>query len=103
MIYIFWTSANREEATKIIEELLEKRLIACASILPEVESIFRWKGKVEKAIETKSILKTRREHFEKIRSLILEKGSYEVPEIAEIEAKRVNPSYFDWLNLETKA
>jgi periplasmic divalent cation tolerance protein len=101
MIYIFWTCAHREEARKVIDELLEKRLIACASILPEVESFFRWKGKIERTLETKAILKSRPEHFEKIRSVILEKGSYEVPEIAALNAETVNPSYLQWVWDET--
>lgn len=101
MIYIFWTCATRTEARTVIDQLLEKRLIACASILPEVESVFRWKGKIETASEAKVILKSQSEHFEKIRALILEKGSYEVPEIVEVPVHRVNPSYLQWLSAET--
>lgn len=42
MIYVFWTCSNGEEAKKITYLLLNERLIACASILPEIESIYRW-------------------------------------------------------------
>lgn len=102
MIYIFWTCANREEAKKIAHLLLEKRMIACASILPQVESIYRWKGKIEEATETKVIFKTEERHFDSIRKLIEKEGSYEVPEIVQVEIVQGNPSYLSWVFQETE-
>lgn len=101
MIYIFWTSVHKEEAVRIVEALLEKKLIACASILPEVESIFCWKGKIEHSKEAKTILKTRPELFEQVRTFISERCSYEVPEIAQVSVDRANPSYLKWISEET--
>ncbi len=101
MIYIFWTCGNREEAKKIIHLLLEKRLIACASIVPEVESIYRWEGKIEEAKEVKVILKTQAKWFEPICALILKHGSYEVPEISQVDVAAGNPRYLSWVVDET--
>lgn len=59
IVYVFWTCRDRAEAKKIIYELLEKHFIACALIFPEIESIYRWEGKVEgEGREVKVILKT---------------------------------------------
>ncbi len=100
MIYIFWTCANIEEAKRIARELLQRRLIACASMMP-VESLFRWEEKIDEAKEVKAILKTRRDRFAEVRDYILKHGSYKVPEIAAVKAETVNPSYLNWLESET--
>lgn len=102
MIYIFWTCRSREEAKKIVYLLLEQHLIACASILPEVESIYRWEGKIEEGKEVKVILKTQSKLFDPICALIREKGSYEVPEISQLDAVKCNPQYLSWVMEETR-
>ncbi len=101
MIYIFWTCRNIEEAKKIIHGLLDKRWIACASIFPEVESIYRWEGKIEESIETKIILKTRLKHFETIREYIETNCSYEVPEILQVDIAQGATRYMSWVAEET--
>lgn len=102
MIYIFWTCRNREEAKKIASLLLEQHLIACASILPEIESIYRWEGKVEEGKEVKVLLKTQEGLFDSICALICKHGSYEVPEISQIDVAKSNPRYLSWLIAETR-
>lgn len=101
MIYIFWTCASEEEGSLVVGALLEKRLIACASLLPGVKSMFRWKGKVESAEEVKVILKSRDEHFEAITQVIRDMGSYEVAEIASVKVEKVSKDYEKWLLGET--
>lgn len=100
MIYIFWSCKDRLEAKKIIHSLLCQKLIACASIFPEVESIYRWEGKIEESKEAKVILKTLKPFFEKVRQAIQAECSYEVPEIISIDAAQVNPSYLAWVMQE---
>ena len=100
MIYVFWTCANPEEAKKIARGLLERRWFACASILPAVESVYRWEGNVEESKEAKVILKTKRELFADIRDYILKHGSYQVPEISAVKVEIANPSYLKWLEEE---
>lgn len=99
-ILILWTCKDRLEAEKIAEALLEERLIACASIMPGVLSLFHWEGKIERAEECKVFLKSDARHFEALREKIAMECSYEVPEILEIEIKRANPAYLDWLQNE---
>lgn len=101
MIYVFWSCGSQLEAKTIIHQLLDKRLIACASILPQVESIYRWKGKIEESIEVKVILKTLPQHFETIRKTIQTQSSYAVPEILQIDIVQGNPDYLAWVVQET--
>jgi len=101
MIYIFWSCRDKPEAKKIIHHLLDARLIACASIFPEVESIYRWEGKIEESKEVKVLLKTEAKHFSSIQAIIQTQGSYQIPEIVQIDIVRANPSYLSWLERET--
>lgn len=97
MIYIFWTCKDKVEAKKIIHGLLDKHLIACASIFPEIESIYGWEGKIEESTEVKVILKTRPHHFDEIQKTILSECSYEVPEIVQVNIAQGNPKYLSWV------
>jgi len=101
LIYVFWTCRDKQEAKKIIHGLLDQRLIACASIFPEVESIYRWEGKIEESQEVKVILKTASKHFDAAQSYILTHCSYEVPEILQIDIVQGNPRYLSWVTQET--
>jgi periplasmic divalent cation tolerance protein len=85
MIYVFWTCRTKAEAKKIIHGLLDQHLIACASVLPEVESTYRWQGRIEENTETKVILKTTSKQFAAIRTYIEERCSYQVPEILQVD------------------
>lgn len=97
MIYIFWSCRDKTEAKKIVHQLLDQRLIACASIFPEVESIYRWEGKIEENNEAKVILKTDAKYFDAIQKTIKTQCSYEVPEIVQVDIVRGNPRYLSWI------
>ena len=101
LIYIFWTCRDRKEAKKIIRELLDQRWIACASIFPEIESIYRWNGNIEESPEVKVILKSTTAHFHAIQSYIQTHCSYEVPEIVQIAIAGGNPRYLSWVLEQT--
>lgn len=101
MIYIFWTCRDKTEAKQIIRELLEQKLIACASIFPEIESIYRWNGKIEESQEIKVILKTVITHFDRIQNYIQAHCSYEVPEILQVKISKGNSRYLSWVCKET--
>lgn len=102
VIYIFWACQDHQEAKKIIHGLLDQRLVACASILPAVESIYRWEGKIVESQEVKVILKTPLMHYHAIQSYILNHCSYEVPEIVQVDINQGNPSYLSWIFQETE-
>ena len=96
-IQIQWTCSTVEEAKKICSSLVERRLIACANIISNVESIYLWKGEVETSSEVKVYLKTVDEKFSAIQAYILEHCSYEVPEILKVAVLDGNPTYLQWL------
>ena len=101
-IFIFWTCKNRTEGRRITTALLKKHLIACASIIPNVESIYHWKGKIETAKECQVIFKTVRRQFLPVRDYIVEHCSYEIPEIIEVIIEQGNPAYLTGLQNSTQ-
>lgn len=103
VIYIFWNCRNTQEAKEMIQGLLDEQLIACASIFPEVESIYRWEGKIEQSRETKVILKTSSTHFDRIQSYIQARCSYQVPEILQVDIAQGNLPYLSWVIAETSS
>ncbi len=97
-IEVHWTTNSIEEARKVAKHLLEQRLIACAQIIPVVESHFLWKNLLDTAQECKIIFKTHRNQYEKIRTIIETHAEYEVPEIVWIQIGGGNEPYLDWIN-----
>ena len=98
MIYIFWSCKDQEEARKIICELLNLHLIACASFFSQVQSLYFWKGEIEESSEIKVILKTEKRLFEPVRAFIKNHCSYEIPEIVSVDIAQIEPSYLSWLS-----
>lgn len=97
----FVTCKSAREAKKISKVLLEKRLIACASLLPKIESHYRWKGALAKGTETMLILKTRKGLEKKVSKTILDLHSYELPVIEFVDAK-ASEKVEKWIEKETR-
>jgi periplasmic divalent cation tolerance protein len=96
-IEIHWTSESLDEARRISRFLIQKRLVACAQIIPWVESVFLWNNEMETAQESKIVLKTRFENYEKIKTVIEQNCKYEVPEILWFKIEGGNEAYMNWL------
>jgi len=99
IIDVYVTFPNADEARRVSRELIKKRLIACANIHP-VESIYRWKGKVEETFEVAAHMKARKSGWRKLKEEIGRLHPYEVPCIIMHEAT-ANKSYIDWVRKET--
>ena len=60
---VLTTAGSQDEARKIAHALVERRLAACVNIVPQIESVYRWQGKVETATEWLLVIKTQAELF----------------------------------------
>ena len=100
-IEVHWTSGSIDEARKISRYLVQERYVACAQIVPWIESIYMWNNQLETSQESKIVLKTRREHYEKIKEIILQNCKYEVPEITFIHLDGGNEEYLNWIREST--
>jgi periplasmic divalent cation tolerance protein len=96
------TTGSEDEARKIARELVERRLAACVNILPPVESIYRWRGKIETGREWLLLIKTTAERFTAVNDTIRELHSYELPECIAIEIEDGSPEYLRWLSDSTR-
>lgn len=96
------TTGSEDEARKVARELVERRLAACVNILPQVESIYRWQGKIETGREWLLLIKTTAERFTAVNDTIRELHSYELPECIAIEIEDGSPEYLRWLSDSTR-
>ncbi len=100
-LIIFCTTATEEEAAVLGRTLVEEGLAACANIIPQIRSIYRWKEEIWDERETLIIIKSREDLFEKIRSRIRELHSYEVPEITAVKVDNGDAAYLQWIEAVT--
>ena len=100
-IVVFMTAANSEEAERIAEMLVERRLAACVQILPEVKSVYRWQGKIERQREVLLIAKTTRTKFQELERRVRAAHSYEIPEIVALPVIAGSAPYLQWLSSVT--
>ena len=91
------TFPDAEVARRIARQLVEEGLVACGNILPQIESIYRWKGKIESGAETLVFFKLPAGRYaafeEKLRAL----HPYDVPEIICVNVTNGLPDYLRWV------
>ena len=97
-IVVMVTCGSRAEAKKIARAVVQARLAACANVLGSpVESIYRWKGKVETAKEVLLLAKSTRKRFSALEREIRRMHSYETPEIIALPIAEGSRAYLRWL------
>lgn len=101
-ILVYITAPDRDEAVKIAETLVSKKLAACANILNGVNSVYHWKGKIEKSEESVVIVKTTSELLEELTSETLKIHSYECPCVASFEISGGNENFLRWIEESVK-
>jgi periplasmic divalent cation tolerance protein len=94
---VLTTTANPEEAARLGRALVEERLAACATLIPAVQSIYRWQGEVESATETLLLLKTVPEQLAALEARLDELHSYETPEFLVLGVEAASQPYLEWL------
>lgn len=97
-IVVLMTAANGEEAARLADLLIGAHLAACVQILPEMESVYRWEGKIERQAETLLLAKTMRSRFEDLEREVRALHSYETPEIIALPIVAGSAPYLEWLS-----
>jgi periplasmic divalent cation tolerance protein len=94
---ILTTAGSEEEARKIARSLVERQLAACVNIVPQIESVYAWQGKVESTREWLLLIKTTAEKFAAVRDAIHELHSYDLPECIAIAVDDGSSEYLQWI------
>ncbi|HZI17398.1 MAG TPA: divalent-cation tolerance protein CutA [Pyrinomonadaceae bacterium] len=96
-IVVMLTAGSREEAARLAEMLVGAHLAACVQILPQMESVYRWEGRVQREPEFLMLAKTTAGCFDELERQVRALHTYDVPEIVALPVTHVSAPYFDWL------
>lgn len=102
-IVVLITTSNKEEAGILAEALVSQRLAACVNIVPAIESVYLWQGKVTRDNESLMIIKTTDERYPELERRVNELHGYTTPEIVALRIDRGSEQYLNWLRDSTSA
>lgn len=97
VLVVLTTWPDLEKARVAARQLVEERLVACANIVPAIESIYRWQGLIETSAEILIIFKTTADRYSDLETRIRQLHSYEVPEIVALHVAEGLPDYLRWV------
>src|SRR5262245_28532491 len=96
VLLVLSTFPDRQTAHRIARLVIEQKLAACANILPTIDSIYWWQGKVEEGKETLVLFKIAADGYERFQTTLRDLHPYEVPEIVALPINRGLPDYLQW-------
>ncbi|MFH1630791.1 MAG: divalent-cation tolerance protein CutA [Candidatus Aenigmatarchaeota archaeon] len=99
---VYITTKNLAEARKISKMLVQKKLVACANIIPKIESMYMWKGKVRYHNESLIICKTMKTLRKRVVAEVKKIHDYDVPCVTFLDVDGGNPEYLRWVEMVTK-
>jgi len=98
---IFCTVPDSDTGERIAGHLVEYRLAACVNLLPGIQSVYRWQGKLQKDAEVLLMIKSLKADYAELQAAIRQLHPYELPEIIAVPLSGGLPEYLDWVR-ETK-
>jgi len=102
VLIVLTNCPDEDVADRLARTLVEQKLAACVNRLPAVNSVYRWQGSVERAVEVPLLIKSTRERLPEIQEAIRALHPYEVPEIVAIPVVAGLPAYLRWVVDETQ-
>jgi periplasmic divalent cation tolerance protein len=100
--FVYMTMENKKQAREIGKVLVEERLVACVNIIDGMNSMYRWKGKLQDDNETVLIAKTKASLVPEITERVKKLHSYDVPCVVSLQLLEGNQDFLDWIGRETK-
>ena len=96
-VIVITTVSASFDAAAMARQLVDQRLVACVNILEGVNSIYRWRGKVEEDREQILLMKTVQELIPELQEAVFARHPYEAPEFVVLPIERIEGPYRDWL------
>ena len=96
-VVVLTTVGAAFDAAALARELVEQRLAACVNIIPRIQSIYQWQGRVETDAEQLLLIKTTRERLDALRERLMARHPYDVPEFVVIQPDEIAEPYRAWL------
>ncbi|UCV15104.1 divalent-cation tolerance protein CutA [Quatrionicoccus australiensis] len=100
-LLILCNCPDEEVANRIALAVLESGLAACVNILPRIQSLYRWQGKIESATEIPLFIKSTAANYPALEAAIQKLHPYDIPEIIALPVERGLPAYLNWVAAET--
>lgn len=94
---------DRDSAQRLARLLLDRRLAACVNILAPCDSVYRWRGEIQRETEHPLLIKTAADRYTELEASIRANHPYELPEIIAVPIARALPVYLNWIETETRA
>ena len=101
VLVVLCNCPDTETARKLAASAVEQRLAACVNIIPGVESVYHWQGKIENDTESTLLIKTSGNTFDALREHLQAHHPDELPEIIAVPVVRGLPGYLDWVREST--
>ena len=95
---VFCTVPDSDSGHRIAARLVQDGLAACVNLITGIESVYRWKGQLEKASEVLLMIKSRSADYTEVEAAISALHPYELPEIIAVPVSSGLPGYLDWVN-----
>lgn len=99
-LLVLITAPNPRVARSLARALVSERLAACVNLVPAVQSVYRWQGKVESAREVLLLVKTTRRGYPTLERRVRTLHPYEVPEVIALPVDRGSAPYLAWLKAQ---
>lgn len=94
-----WPAAT--DAGSLATALVGERLAACVNLLPEMESVYSWQGRIERERERQVVIKTTRQRLDALKQRLAQLHPYEVPEVLVLSVAGGSEDYLEWLRRST--
>lgn len=100
-LIVFCTCPDLAVAESLAQALVDARIAACVTLLPQARSVYRWQGAIERSDEVQLLIKTTRERWPALQAAVLEHHPYELPELIAVEVAAGLDRYLDWIGEST--
>ena len=99
---VFVTAPNITVARKIAAAALKEQLVACANLIPKIESHYWWEGRLESSSEVLVLLKTTRDHLPELERNVIKNHPYDTPEFIAVKLEHGSEKYLNWITTSAR-